>query len=470
MHSIVIVTLLILLAVELIVAPSSLNALEPIYAGTLIETNKYPNYIGNPYSDDHMKFMTAAEFHQLENALISKNIKHYLYKEDDEVDCQRCSIDCYVWDSDPKAGKGLHNCKTYVWVTLLLWWPYLEMVDQGNVWHQLNISEKPYLTWDRYQAYTFYSERVSLPKTYVALPSVVVYTPGGSDVTLANGMSRNKYSLIQDIGMCITNINFYTVGLIGVSTGITCKNGQYANWKPRAVNGYPIEQPPCTACAPGYWNTCRGYNGKCKYHVQIQGETSEEWFKKIRSVYRDEINLPISTEFYELVGRCFPCRLALSIDRHNDKGYPSWLTWDTSRNSLPFYCPGGESEPIVCSQNSEAFMDKDGLATGCNCKAGYYMDGVQNTLVLVSTNKCTICPAGWYCTNGVKTVCPIGTYSFEGRYECSNCTTSACANPEELRPMCMEGSVRDEEVCVNCAACSNLGSSLQGAKQCILKT
>jgi hypothetical protein len=76
-------------------------------------------------------------------------------------------------------------------------------------------------------------------------------------------------------------------------------------------------------------------------------------------------------------------------------------------------CPGGISAPINCI-SSEHIQSLDG--SSCVCKPGYYT-GEGNT--------CIQCDPGYFCTDGVKTQCPIHYYQpSHGASACLQCGSS----------------------------------------------
>ena len=120
---------------------------------------------------------------------------------------------------------------------------------------------------------------------------------------------------------------------------------------------------------------------------------------------------------------------------------------------LDVWCEGGKNPPRNCP--SAAYIHKPDYSD-CICKDGYYdPDGKGG-------QECKSCPAGSYCVNGERILCPLHTYQDkEGQTECENCATtrdqygiySNCPDKYQLSWCEVGKSTRIQDNCVSCAMC-----------------
>ena len=286
------------------------------------------------------------------------------------------------------------------------------------------------------------------------------------------------------------NIVFSYGARLTVKTYVVCPNGYYANGQPKSAAGFYYEGVSCSVCPAGTFNTCVTQSS-CNFHPRQSGEDSATWRYRVKTEYQDNINtfvIPPGTlqvsdtvrqNMESLVGSCYPCILALSASTNYGYSTPLPIGYDYTSPSIPMYCPGRDWPPISCPPNSIAPVDPvTKQATTCTCADGYYdlqngqgTSGISDTVAFTSIQTkaivtCAPCPAGYFCFAGVKSICPVGTYSAAGASQCSNCTTDACSQGF-LRPICPAGSSRDSLTCVSCLACANLGSTDPNRVHCL---
>ncbi|MBQ5700394.1 MAG: hypothetical protein IIV74_03835, partial [Alphaproteobacteria bacterium] len=89
-----------------------------------------------------------------------------------------------------------------------------------------------------------------------------------------------------------------------------------------------------------------------------------------------------------------------------------------------------------------------------SCNPGYYMtyNGNPDSTPKVG-NKCTICPAGSYCNNDKKYLCPAGTYNGV----IGQSTEDACIK-------CAQGSISETDGAIACTVCP-AGQTTNGTGQ-----
>lgn len=94
------------------------------------------------------------------------------------------------------------------------------------------------------------------------------------------------------------------------------------------------------------------------------------------------------------------------------------------------YCPVGTIEqPYTCPLNTESPIQTKDIS-GCVCQDGYF----RNT----TTNICTICPAGFYCTREILIECPVPqNYSFKNSSKLQDC-------------FCAPGFIKNDWDCILC--------------------
>ena len=95
------------------------------------------------------------------------------------------------------------------------------------------------------------------------------------------------------------------------------------------------------------------------------------------------------------------------------------------------YCPAGVSRPVPCTNGQ---FSPEGAKSAAECgpsaPPGYYLD---------STNKAVRCPTGSYCSGGVRTPCPNGTYNMKqgmgAPTACLPCPAGGyCPSPTKIVP------------------------------------
>lgn len=271
------------------------------------------------------------------------------------------------------------------------------------------------------------------------------------------------------------NVHFYYSLYLPASTGKYCANGYYTSQPVSAVSGYYLQDTiaACTLCPLGTWNTCIN-SEMCGYRVSQKGESVSLWVNKQKKRYKDDIYV---FDNYNLLGKCYPCRLAFNRPKHYGSNTLDVFLGDRNDGiTLPFYCLGGAKPPYKCPEGTDAVIWGDGYASNCTCRAGTYNnislksysgDITQSTLDDIKDHvKCLPCPAGYYCIGGVPTICPMGTFSKAGAQQCTECDTSPC-DRGLLRPVCMPGSKKDADPCVSCLACRGIGSTDPNSVECL---
>lgn len=196
-------------------------------------------------------------------------------------------------------------------------------------------------------------------------------------------------------------------------------NGQYLLDYPKEVTIlfeelYTTEELKMASCAPGTWMTCIGAKS-CSYVVPL---TSAKWESIDDGViYKNTGYIPVNG--------CYPCEAGydkIHYDFLNNIICPSsyslsdismYSTCKSAPSSLvdlgKVWCPGGTFPPMRCPPGLSASDDY----TACYCDAGTYLS---------NGSTCVTCPTGHYCVNGVKNVCPDGTYQSQvGQFQCQAC-------------------------------------------------
>ena len=96
----------------------------------------------------------------------------------------------------------------------------------------------------------------------------------------------------------------------------------------------------------------------------------------------------------------------------------------------------------------------------CACEPGYYRSalGIPNGENSFFLPFCDVCTAGYYCVNGIRTMCPVGTYSEAGVTECSP-VSAGCFGTEEGEtencPSACPAGTFSTGGAVSCADCTN---------------
>jgi hypothetical protein len=109
-----------------------------------------------------------------------------------------------------------------------------------------------------------------------------------------------------------------------------------------------------------------------------------------------------------------------------------------------FFCPVGAVEPIVCAKGTFC-GGRSQLPTPV--QSGYYQVDAKGAFTVASAHNQTMCPAGFYCTQGQHVACAVGTYCPAGASVQMACPQgSYCASPSEMMDCgagsyCPEGSV-----------------------------
>jgi hypothetical protein len=221
------------------------------------------------------------------------------------------------------------------------------------------------------------------------------------------------------------------------------------------------QSKPNYACPPGQWLTCRSQES-CTYieYLNSWDYNNEQNIFRYQN-YPGHVNIP--------VGHCYPCVDGVNKYHYNNIKVPSCeispaLTGaDVCRSYVPskdvdkIYCLGFRAPPQKCPVNTVANSDR----TGCVCVPGYYK----------ADSDCLPCPVGYFCINGIKTVCGIDTYqSLTGQSACLDCVDSNgysmkdCPVGRNLAPARCQpkvvGGVTDVTYvktiqCVPCSTCRN---------------
>lgn len=421
---------------------------------------------------DVLAAMSDTDFKQLVSMMQTWKITYYMAeyrKEDPNCQWSPTELDKLVMPLDYFFNMQLYSKQDCPYEFRIILVPEysvtkgIRLEDVGSAYHR-NLSEAFSLTdWQEDKRFRLFSDAImmdAVSSTYTDFINALVGVFTYKTDTPTEYMTRPWKKRFEHV----------RIGLSLLVPGYTfavCPYGTYAVAPVKQILGFAIEKPVCKACDIGTWNTCR-LTSSCNFHVIQAEEKYERWVARIRTEYKDDINTPVFSKEYNLVGSCYPCKEAMGVGFHFGAVYNQ--PYDSSAKTMPFFCPGGGNEPRKCPDNSESFFDSRGWATGCTCKGGSY-DPNKNSPTTEKTNMiCKTCDAGYYCFNGDMFICPVGTYSTAGASACTPCMTDPCpVLSRQLRPVCKAGSTKDELFCVDCDKCSNLGSTLVGAKQCILQ-
>lgn len=173
---------------------------------------------------------------------------------------------------------------------------------------------------------------------------------------------------------------------------------------------------PFTGCPPGTWLTCRSAH-ECNFWAI---RSASEWN------YNDESNIvriARTEDKFIPVGHCFSCEdgynkyhykyEGASVCSNDGRGTPDNVCMsyvDFRLYSGRIYCPGHVAPPQICPEDKRSSAD----FSTCVCKDGMYDNATS----------CLDCPAGHFCVNGVKQVCPTDHYQNEkGKSYCNKCLT-----------------------------------------------
>lgn len=83
-----------------------------------------------------------------------------------------------------------------------------------------------------------------------------------------------------------------------------------------------------------------------------------------------------------------------------------------------YYCPEGTVDPFSNPCGSSSYYCPKGSSRPIEIESGYF--GIGNSTTTFSSQQ--ICPEGSYCINGMKYLCPIGTYGDKRGLNSSQCS------------------------------------------------
>lgn len=218
-----------------------------------------------------------------------------------------------------------------------------------------------------------------------------------------------------------------------------CRQGEYATgYLDKDGYGFVVSKTRCVSCSPGTWLTCID-DAACQYTIP----TSPGSFETGGAIYKPSGQEP--------VGQCFSCQTAGAGKVHYGQTNRRTLVDIWPSDPLPWYCPGGDSPPVLCH---DPFVGANENFTACVCRPGYYP--------VNSGAGCLVCPAGFMCPRGEKEECPDDTYQDQqGATMCFSCflddgQTNVCdidaINPKKMR-MCRGAFKAERPLCVGCNAC-----------------
>jgi hypothetical protein len=114
---------------------------------------------------------------------------------------------------------------------------------------------------------------------------------------------------------------------------------------------------------------------------------------------------------------------------------------------------GGTSQCTSCPIGTTSIAYGNGFSSSCSiCASGYFGTPISPGL---SSNGCTLCPAGTWSSRGSEfcSPCPPGTYSLSGAGSCSLCPTGTFGSRAGLQSETCSG------VCIGCPSGSTIAPS-----------
>ena len=147
------------------------------------------------------------------------------------------------------------------------------------------------------------------------------------------------------------------------------------------------------------------------------------------------------------------CEINCEVGEYFPKGSDTCSLCPNDSVSRGEYCPGGGPYPYP--------NDKDQGLKSCP------ESSEDNKAYYIESNNCTICPAGYQCSQWQKTECPAGTFSEQGSLVCTKCEpgTYSSVGSSSCTP-CGDGKISNNDG-TSCETCSD-GTYAEGnvCKEC----
>lgn len=237
-----------------------------------------------------------------------------------------------------------------------------------------------------------------------------------------------------------------------------CGDGMYATAALEVdATNLVLNEVKCMLCGPGTFNSCQ-QGDSCQWNIPKKGETTVS--TSINSIFAFPNIVPVQ--------QCYPCVMATGSSTTNH--YASLTTRITPKMStIPrlddvklfvngreryrFYCPGNingkDGVPRMCGDNYIANIDM----SACVCMEGKY------EVIVDGAPRCVDCPAGSYCTNGVRRDCPDDFYqAITGQASCNDCRTLDRCIDGFRRRRCVAGNKHEIPPCIKCDQCRHIYS------------
>lgn len=248
---------------------------------------------------------------------------------------------------------------------------------------------------------------------------------------------------------------------------------------------YVKTAPPTTPCAPGTWLTCKDSND-CTYPMPMD---SLEWQKYASANRFDSVTGVINfakdtdNQYIPPVGSCYPCSRSGLTNHYRIAGT---LICDIDKTvTIKKVCkpkPAPEQAQTVCALEtcqgqvgsiSDNFICFGDYLPPISCPPAFAADSTRKQCVClpgkynVTHNFCEMCPAGHYCINNIKTLCPDHQYQpQQNQASCIPCNPDFfCTQANQQAVQCLLSNGMDYKRNMGCVPCSQCKNDVLDAQE-----